>query len=406
MPLTPPQRTIFDDPARFRVVSAGRRFGKTYLSMYEIARVARFPGKKIYYVAPTRGQAKNIIWQDLKDQMFGKGWARKANESELTMELINGSVIGLRTADNFDSMRGVSLDFAVLDECAFMSQETWTQVLRPTLSDRKGGALFISTPQGMGNWFYDLWQFGHTNDNWASFQYTTIQGGNVDPLEVEAARNDLDAKTFEAEYEAKFTSTSNNIYYAFGPENLQRYEQPVPNRILVGMDFNINPMSAAIFAPMKNGLHQFDEIVLPNSNTDEMCQELRSRYPNAVIDVYPDPAGSARKTSSIGKTDHVILREYGFRVFSPKAHPPVKDRINSVNRLLCDAAGNRNYFIDPGCKQTITSLSKHSYKPGTNIPDKGVYDHMTDSLGYAISYLYPLKTRHDTSNRPKSFGAF
>jgi hypothetical protein len=103
----------------------------------------------------------------------------------------------------------------------------------------------------------------------------------------------------------------------------------------------------------------------------------------------------------------VILREYGFKVYAPNSHAPVKDRINSVNRLLCDAAGNRNYFIDPGCRQTITSLSKHSYKPGTNIPDKdNGYDHLCDSLGYAISYLYPLKTRHDTSNRPKAFGAF
>ena len=171
MSLTTPQKTIFDDDSRFKCVSAGRRFGKTYLSMYEIARAARFPDQRIFYIAPTYRMGKQIIWKQLCEEM-------RINESDLTLTLINKSTISVRSADNFDAMRGVSLDFCVLDEVAFMKKEVWTDVLRPTLSDRQGKAVFISTPQGF-NWFYDMWNFAKNADGWSSYQYTTIEGGNV-----------------------------------------------------------------------------------------------------------------------------------------------------------------------------------------------------------------------------------
>ena len=317
MPLTKPQQKIFSDNSRFRVVSAGRRFGKTYLSMYEIARIARYPNKNIFYVAPTYRQGKQIIWEDLKAQLIQRRWVKKINESELTISLVNGSRISVRSADNPDSMRGVSLDFAVLDECAFMDRSVWTEVLRPTLSDRQGGALMISTPRGF-NWFYDMWQFAKSNDDWESFKFTTIEGGNVAPEEVEAARADLDQKTFEQEYEASFENAGHLIYYAFDiNENTEKHNSEVPKIIHIGCDFNVNPMSAVIAQQTPNGLHVFDEISLPNSNTDELASEIHERYGSYKIVVYPDPAGNARKTSS-NRTDHRILEEWGFCCKSKK----------------------------------------------------------------------------------------
>jgi len=408
MPLTTPQRTIFDDTSRFRVVSAGRRFGKSFLSMWEMARVARFPNKRVYYVAPSYRMAKQILWNQIKEELIKRRWVDKINESDLTITLRNGSEIGLRSADNYDSLRGISLDMVVLDEAAFMKEDVWTMVLRATLSDRNGSALFISTPQGMGNWFYDLYTFAKNEEGWSAYQYTTIEGGNVTPEEVEAARGDLDPKTFQQEYEAKFTSTSNNIYYAYAADNVKKFNDDIPTHLHVGMDFNVGKMTSAVFAKCDGYIHQIDEIVLPNSNTEEMCQEIRNRYPENIISVYPDPAGSARKTSSsVGRTDHVILHEWGFKVYSPKAHPPIKDRFNSVNRMLCDASGDRRYFIDPKCKETMLTMAKHSYKLGSGIPDKDSgLDHMGDSLGYYISYAYPIRKQFDNTDRPKRFAAF
>lgn len=408
MPLTNPQQTIFDSAARFRAVSAGRRFGKTYLSMYEIARVARFPNKRIFYVAPTYRMGKQIIWEDLKEQLTQRRWIKKINESDLTLTLVNGSRISIRSADNPDSMRGVSLDFCVLDEAAYMPHAVWTEVLRPTLSDRQGGALFISTPRGF-NWFHDLWMHGQTTEDWSSHQYTTVEGGNVTPEEVEAAKSDLPLKTYLQEYEAKFENAGHLIYYAFDRElSISKYIQEVPRVLHVGMDFNTNPMSAVIAAQTADGLHVFDEISLPNSNTDEIAEELVNRYADNKIIVYPDPAGAARKTSAGGKTDHSILAQWGLTVKARRAHTSIKDRINAVNRLLCDASDQRRMFVDPRCQEMIKCITKHQYKEGTTIPDKDSgYDHHNDALGYMVDYLYPIrKPSVAMPNEPQVYGHF
>ena len=166
MLLTNPQTEIYDDPSRFRVVVAGRRFGKTFLSTTELIRQAiRGMKKNIWYVAPTYKAAKDIAWDMLKEQV-PKSWVRKVNESELSMKLKNGSVISLKGAEKPDNLRGRSIDFCVMDEFADMKPETWYEVIRPSLSDRQGNALFIGTPKGR-NHFYDLWSQGL--DDWASF---------------------------------------------------------------------------------------------------------------------------------------------------------------------------------------------------------------------------------------------
>jgi len=409
MPLTEPQQTIFDDFSRFRCVSAGRRFGKSFLSIWEIAKFARFPNRRIIYCAPSFRMAKGIIWDILKDQMIAKRWAKKINESELSITLVNSTKIELRSADNYDSIRGISCDFAVLDECAFMDKRVWTDVIRPTLSDRNGHALMISTPQGVGNWFYDLYNDAKILDDWSAHSFTTIEGGNVSAEEIEAARRDLSAKTFKQEYEASFETSGNLIYYAFEPaQNVAPYKGELPPLLHIGLDFNVSKMVAPVAIKTTGGLFVIDEVVLENTNTDEMCQAIKERFPGSRFIVYPDPAGSARKSSAHGKTDHTILQQWGMTVKARRGHPAVKDRINVVNRLLCNANGDRNLIIDPRCKTTIEALLKHQYKPGTNIPEKDAitgYDGANDSLGYMCEYLYPLKTEHEPRT-VKTWGHF
>ena len=405
MPLTNPQQTIFDDPARVKVCAAGRRFGKTFLSMWEIARVARHPNKRIMYVSPTYKMSKNIMWDEIKNRMLDKRWARKVNESDLSIVLVNGSKITLASADNPDSLRGLSLDLAILDEAAYMNAKTYYEVIRPALSDRQGNCVLISTPNGY-DWFHDLWTQAHTAQDHSAFQFTTLEGGNVPPEEVEFARQTLDLKTFQQEYQATFESASNNIYYAFDINHtVKAWDLPTPQTLHIGQDFNIDPGSAVVFAKTESGLHVIDELIIPNSNTDEMAQAIRERYPESRIISYPDPAGAARKTSAGGKTDHTILRQYGFDIRTRKSHPAIKDRINSVNRLLCDAAGNRRLFVDPACKRTIEGLQKHAYKAGTNLPDKSSgYDHTMDALGYCVEYLFPIRTEVDKSRLSRAYG--
>lgn len=403
MPLTEPQQRIFDDDSRFRVAVCGRRFGKTYLALWEIARAARWPNQRILYCAPNFRQAKGIIWDLLKEELGKRRWIRKINESELSIRLCNNSLIELRSAESADSMRGISGSFAVLDECAFYDKRIWSDVIRPLLSDQEGGCLFITTPQGQ-NWVYDLYLQAKTRDDWSAFQYTTLDGGQVSSEEVEAAKRDLDERTFRTEYLADFTSTSNRVFYAFDMQTNVRKLDVDPGKIWIGCDQNINPMSAVIGTPVEDGFYVFDEIELYNSNTNELCEEIINRYGTRPI-IHPDPSGKRNQTNSKGRSDHDIMREYGLIVKSPKAHTPVKDRNAVVNSLFRNAAGEHKLFISPDCKRTIHNVASHQYKPNSVIPekDKGT-DHMTDALAYVLDYNFSIRSKPDMSRKPRSYG--
>jgi phage terminase large subunit len=408
MPLSKAQDQVAKDPTRFRVVVAGRRFGKTHLAIRELAYHAKEPSKEVWYVAPTYKMARQIVWKKLKNKLQDLNWVQKTNETELTIQLINGSVIALKGADNYDSLRGVGLDFIVLDEFADIAPDAWYETLRPTLSDKQGRALFIGTPKGIGNWAYEIYQNSLDDiDNWHSYTFTTIDGGNVKPEEIEAAKRDLDERTFRQEYLATFETFAGRIYYAFDRQaNIRKYIGNTPEVLFVGMDFNIDPMSAVVATRAGDTLHVIDEVRLFSSNTQEMCQELKQRFPKSKIWVYPDPAGNQRKSSAGGQTDITILTNAGFVVKAPRVHTPVRDRINAVNSRLCDTIGIRRLFIDPKCKYTIEGLERQTYKEGSSQPDKeSGYDHMNDALGYMVDYLFPVRRDIDPELlRPQRWG--
>ena len=404
MPLSKPQKQILQCDKRFRVLITGRRFGKTFLCVQEIAKFARYPKKKVWYVAPTYRMAKDIVWNDLVDRMTKHKWVSKINHSDLKVILRNGSEISLRGADNENSLRGVGLDFLVMDEFADIKEHAYTEVLRPTLSDkgRMGAALFCGTPRGYGNWSYNLFTREKDDDQWASFQYTTLEGGQVSKQEIEQAKSDLDERTFKQEYEASFVNYAGQIYYNFDrKDNVIDKYTPQTAEIHIGMDFNIDPMSAVVTEIIGNKIIIYDEIVIYSSNTDELVQEIKARYKDKHIYVYPDPAAKQRKTSAGGVTDLAILKNAGFNLRVRNTHPLIRDRINAVNTKLKNANGVRTLFIANSCKNVLKSIERQIYKEGTTVPDKdNNYDHMNDALGYLVEYLYPVR-RDFTPSKPK-----
>jgi len=380
---------------------AGRRFGKTYLALVELLKQSiNTPDQLCWYVAPTYKASKNIAWL-LLQKLLPPEYIAKKNESELSVKLLNGSTIALKGAENADSLRGVGLNFIVLDEFADMKQTAWSEVLRPTLSDTGGSALFIGSPKGR-NHFYDLWGMGVDGvEDWSSYQFTTLDGGNVPDSEIESAKRDLDERTFNQEYLAKFVNYSGIIYYNFGREESVR-KMPIVDGILhIGLDFNIDPMSAVVSQRDGGVLNFVDEIVIFGSNTDEMVDEIKTRYPKQKIIIYPDPASRQRKTSAGGRTDLSILQNAGFVVKVRNKHTAIRDRINAVNSRLMNMEGERFIFVDPKCKQVIKGLERQTYKEGTSQPDKDSgFDHMNDALGYLVDYLYPIRRDRDIA-QPK-----
>ena len=401
MRLTDPQREILNSPARFKVVAAGRRFGKSYASIAALAKHARFPNRKCLYIAPSYRMGKQIIWDDLKTFLREKRWVKRINESELTIQLVNGSQILIRSADNPDSIRGIGVDFVVIDEAADIPKldDTWRAVIRPTLSDREGHALIIGSPKGR-NYFYDMWNT--VDDNWRSWQFTTLQGGNVSEEEIEAARRDLDERTFRQEYLAQWVDFSGLIYYNLQDENI--ITMPIPDQriIEIGMDFNVDPGAAVIGFRHAGGVHIHDEVEMFGTNTYEMVAEINNRYPNYKKTVYPDSAGSQRKSSAAsGITDHVILKNAGYDLRVGASNPAVADRIAAVNSAFKSADGIIKLTIDPRCKKLIECLRKQTYREGTRQPEKAGLDHFPDALGYMINNLFPIRVEHTKKYAPQ-----
>ena len=286
--------------------------------------------------------------------------------------------------------------FFVGDEWDDAKDEVWPEVIRPMLSSAGGHALFIGSPKGFGK-LYKGFIEGQPNGkgNTRSWTYTTAQGGNVPLDEIEDARASLDARTFRQEYEASFETYAGQVYYAFSRAHSIKpcpYDADLP--IHIGMDFNVNPMSATVWQEHGKGadleLWQVGEVVIPTSNTHDMSDEIIKRYGKdsgslSHITIYPDPAGAQRRTSAQGQTDISILREKGFRVLAMASHPLVRDRIIAVNSKLQTADGVRHAFLDPSCRRSIECLERQIYKEGTSEPDKiGGFDHLNDATGYYI----------------------
>ena len=402
------QGKVFHSDRRFRVLVAGRRFGKTYLAVTELCRAAWGQGRVAWYVAPTYRQAKRIAWKPLK-QITRPFWAGKPNESDLSIELTTGGTISLRGADNYDSLRGEGLDFVVLDEYASMRPQAWVEVLRPSLADRLGSALFIGTPKGY-NHFYDLFQNATTHPQWAAFQFTTEEGGNVAAAELESAASELDERTYRQEFQARFENLGAGVvYYAFDRTgNVQPldYDPAVP--LFWAIDFNVNPMCSVIGQEIGKRVHVLEEVVLPHSNTWRLCEEFGRRIQDrfarhggpVMVYVYGDASGSSRH-SSADESDWQIVRQalghrHGFcrsELRVPKHNPSVKMRVNAVNAMLCNQRQERRLIIDPQCKQLIQDFERVRWAADANgniLPDIDKSDpmrtHVSDALGYQLAY--------------------
>jgi hypothetical protein len=406
---------VFACDSRFRVLAAGRRFGKTYLGCAELCRAAWGKGRLAWYVAPTYKQGKRIAWNPLK-QMTRKLWASPPNETDLRIELINGGAIALRGADNYDALRGDGLDFVVLDEYASMAPAAWTEVLRPALADKQGGALFIGTPRGH-NHFFDLYEAAQNQRHWSAFQFTTEQGGNVTHEELESATHELDERTYRQEFQASFENLgAGRVYYAFdrqAQQGMVPYSASFP--LWWSLDFNVNPTCSLIgqmvISRNREHIRVLDELMLPESNTLAACEEFLSRTEKwksgrpLDVSIYGDATAEHRETSA-SRTDWQIVKNFFGRYTDryqahfcvPSKNPPVKDRVNCVNAVLLNHAGERRLLIDSRCKELAKDLEQVVWKTdpsGNALSELNNRDrmrtHLSDALGYYVHREFPMR---------------
>ena len=210
--LLPWQQEVWDDPARFKVIAAGRRTGKSRLAAYKLIVEALSSTKgQVFYVAPTQGQARDIMWQALLE--IGHSVIASSHINNLQIKFINGAVLALKGADRPETMRGVSLKYLVMDEYADMKPEVWEQILRPALADQKGGAMFIGTPMGR-NHFYELYTYASVGDDetFNGFHFTSYDNPLLDADEIEAAKKSMSSFSFRQEFMASFEAMGGELF--------------------------------------------------------------------------------------------------------------------------------------------------------------------------------------------------
>lgn len=381
------RREILRDTARYKVVCSGRRWGKSFFSIIWLLHTPLQSNERRWVIFPTYRQAKMVSWNLLKRLFAGKKVS--INETELSITLSNGAKIELKGADKPDSLRGVSVSKVVLDEYSYMKENVWGEIIQPTLAETKGSALFVGTPTGVQNHFYDLFVKGQSNDSdYKSWQFTTLEGGFISEDEVEKAKKNLDKRTFEQEYLASFLTAANRVAYNFS-RDIHCKVMEATSRMFWGVDFGVaSYMTAILMCENTAGeVYVFDEIGLQNSNTFELARKMQEKGPG--LPVYPDPAGKAR-TSNSTKSDHNILQEAGFTVIAKKANPTQKDRMNALNRMLEDANGKHKLFINPKCKNTIRDLELCTLENGQILKTETL-SHFVDGLMYPIEYRYGFK---------------
>jgi predicted phage terminase large subunit-like protein len=218
--LLPWQQEVMQSDARFKVIAAGRRTGKSYLAAISlILKALDEKDGKTFYVAPTQGQARDVMWHTIFD--IAGDIIERSHINNLEITLAGGNTIYLKGADRPDTLRGVSLKHLVLDEYAFMKPDVWEAILRPALADKKGSMLAIGTPEGR-NHFYDMYVGSQDWPDWDSFHYTSFDNPLVDPAEIEHARQTLPSFAFQQEFMASFDArTSGN----FNPDEFHYYEK-------------------------------------------------------------------------------------------------------------------------------------------------------------------------------------
>ncbi len=388
MILTQSQNKIAESLNRFRVVNCGRRFGKTTLAIEEIKGKAVYKESRICYIAPTYQQARDIAWEALKKELTGI--SNNINESRLEIKIRNlkgtESVIMLRGWESVETLRGQAFDFLVIDEIASMRNwwSNWNEVLRPTLTDRRGEALFISTPKGF-NHFYDLYNMQDKDKDYKSFHFTSYDNSHIPKDELDKARIELPEDQFFQEYMADFRKMQGLVYKDFKRE--EHLSSEIPLNIaerLVSIDWGYtNP--TAVYTILKDSDANYwvvNEFYKTGKTTSEIIEYAQSLRGNKY---YPDPAEPDRLEE---------MRRAGLNV--REVSKDIEAGISAVQELL----KTNRLHIHPSCVNLINEFETYRYpdkKPDMNekeVPIKE-HDHALDSIRYALYMQAPTGVRQE-----------
>lgn len=397
MHLHPAQATIAKDRHRFRVLRCGRRFGKTSLIIEEIKGIAISRPTRISYVANNYQQARDIAWEHLKKELRPAIIDTNEARLEIKVKTVKNeeSLIVLRGWESIENLRGQAFDFLAIDEVAMMSNfwVGWQEVLRPTLTDRKGQVLFASTPKGF-NHFYDLCNLELTDKDFKTFNFTSWDNPYIPKEEIEKAKETLPPEIFSQEYLASFQKTQGLVFKEFDREKHLYEELPKENfqyrfEKYGAVDFGYrNP--AAVLDIYFDGENVFVENEwYKTERTDIQIAEYVALGKYKAV--YPDPenAGAIEEL----RRKNINVREV------VKGKGSIKSGIQSVREMLIRG----NLKINKKCVNLISEFEMYSYEKENSEKNEEenpikANDHAIDALRYFVSSFLPVIQRQDFIN--------
>ena len=424
----PEQHRLWHSDARFCVIAAGRRSGKTEIGgkrkpIKKAFAKMKFIDSRYAFTAPTYSQAKLIFWNDLKRFIPISMLACRPSESELTIKLVTGTELFVAGMDKPERLEGPPLDGIVITEFANIKPSAWMMNVRPALSDRNGWAIIEGVPEGR-NHFYNLsLKAGEPgNKEWDYFHW--ISADILPPEEIEAAKNDLDELTYRQEYEASFLNFEGQAYYGFSREDHASEELKYnPNLdLIICFDFNVSPGIAVICQEqVYKGKNRKVSTVFTaiigevwiekNSNTRKVCQRIIADWGHhkGRVLVYGDATGGAKGSAKVEGSDWDLIKESLRPVFGkrmkmrvPKGNPRERVRINAVNTRLRTIDGTIKTLVCPARAPHVATDFEGVVLRGNGSgeidkQDDPMLTHLTDAWGYFVVVEHPI------SSGPKSF---
>lgn len=389
------QQKVVNQAKRFNSVCCGRRWGKTTLSEElllcpEDKGNGAFNGFPVAYYAPTYSMLMEV-WRELLSILNGLVVAK--SEQEKRIQIYGGGIIDFWSLDDIDSSRGRKYKRVVIDEAAKVRnlKNAWKKVIRPTLTDLKGDAFFLSTPRGKNNDFYEF----SLRKDWGFFQMPTISNPHIDPHEVEEAKNELDPLSFAQEYLASFITENMDAWaYCFDPS--KHIGQTTLNRnyeVKLSFDFNRNPITCGVFQDYNNEIFGIEQIKLQNSNIYELCDYIQAKYGGCMLIVTGDATGRASNALVKDNINYytVIKSKLNLGGAQLKVHtinPPIEENRVLVNSILY----NRKVTLDPvNCKGLIFDLEYAQVLPDGSL-DKSDRTDPTKQLDALDCFRYYLNT--------------
>jgi hypothetical protein len=422
--LNPKQSDFFASPTKFRAFVGGFGSGKTWagcagLSFHFFA----FPGVNAGYFAPTYPQIRDIFYPTVEESFHGFGQRAVPRVGNHEVEVYRGrkylGIIKCRSMEDPGSIIGFKIGHALVDEIDVMKPEkaknAWRKIIarmRYKIPDLRNGIDVTTTPEGF-KFTHEQFVKEPREKESARALYSLVHASTYDnahnlPADyISSLLASYPPQLIAAYINGEFVNLQSGNVYAAYDRALNRCADEIQDGepLFLGMDFNVGKMTAIAHVKRQSLPRAVDEIV-NGYDTPDMIRRIKERYwryengvyrPSCQIRVYPDASGGSRKSVNASETDIALLRQAGFTVIAPNANPPVKDRVNAMNAMFCNAAGERRYLVnDAKCPTYADALEQQAWATNGE-PDKtSGHDHYVDAAGYHISFDYPVVHRKTT----------